>query len=88
MPHHPTISITFNLSSDEAADLEAFLAGATPSMLAPLIGLGGRPAVDMAARLAAILGRLADALEQAGSHPLRDESRASVDCTRSTAGRD
>jgi hypothetical protein len=88
MPHHPTINITFNLSSDEAADLAAFLAGATPSMLAPLTGLGGRPAVDMATRLAAILGRLAGALEQADSHRLEDEFRPSVDCTRSTEGRD
>jgi hypothetical protein len=68
MLHHSEsrISVAIDLSSDEAADLAAFLARATPSALAPLAGLGGLPAVQKSVRLAAIFGRLADALAREG----------------------
>jgi hypothetical protein len=56
------ISLSIDLSSDEAADLAAFLAQVTPSMLLPLTGLSGRPAVQMAVRVTVILGRLAENL--------------------------
>jgi hypothetical protein len=64
MLHHPEspISVTIDLSSDEATDLAAFLARVTPSALLPLTGLSGLPAVGMAARVAVILGRLAENL--------------------------
>jgi hypothetical protein len=44
------ISVTLDLSLDEAADLASSLARATPSMLIPLTGLSGLPST--AARLA------------------------------------
>ena len=68
MLHHSEsrLSVTLDLSSDEATDLAAFLARATPSALAPLAGLGGLPAVEKSARLAVIFGRLAEALARAG----------------------
>jgi hypothetical protein len=68
MLHHSEsrISVTVDLSSDEAADLAGFLGRATPSALAPLAGLGGLPAVGKSVRLAVIFGRLADALARAG----------------------
>jgi hypothetical protein len=62
----PRITITLDLSSDEAEELASSLTRATPSMLLPLTGLSGRPAVDMAARLAATLERLAKNLTSAG----------------------
>jgi hypothetical protein len=64
MLHHceSRIFVTINLSLDEAADLAAFLAQVTPSMLLPLTGLSGLPGVGMAARVADILGRLAENL--------------------------
>jgi hypothetical protein len=60
------ISVTIDLSSEEAADLASSLARATPSMLIPLTGLSGLPSVEAAARLATILGGLTDALARAG----------------------
>jgi hypothetical protein len=73
MLHHSEsrISVTIDLSSDEATDLAAFLARATPSALAPLIGFGGTPAVCISARIAVTLGRLAEALARAGYPPVR-----------------
>jgi hypothetical protein len=56
------ISVAVDLTSEEAADLAAVLAQVTPSMLLPLTGLSGRPAVQMAARVAVILDRLAENL--------------------------
>ena len=58
MPSHSEsrITIVIDLNAEEAADLATSLARATPSMLIPLTGLSGLPAVQASVRLAVILG--------------------------------